>query len=159
MLTASACTTGGEDPARALGDERDSFAHVGGAADSPIKETCGEEQCQNGLDDDCDGGVDEDCFCLAGSTQRCYDGPPDRAGVGICGFGTQICSGATADEFGRWGPCIGSGQPAEVQCGAGLDFHCNGRIDEGCPCEVGTTRTCYTGPPDKIGRASCRERV
>ncbi|MBA2662214.1 MAG: hypothetical protein H0U74_07950 [Bradymonadaceae bacterium] len=105
---------------------------------------CGEisavEICGDGLDNNCNGLVDEGCPCT-GSSQRCYLGPPDKAGIGVCAWGIQHCLGEA------WGPCTGSVQPTLEQCGAdgrgnGLDNSCNGVVDDGCICTEGKTRPC-----------------
>ncbi|MEW5855117.1 MAG: MopE-related protein [Myxococcota bacterium] len=112
------------------------------------------EVCGDGLDNDCNGSVDEDCNCEPGATQRCYDGPPAQAGVGVCTFGTTTCI-QLGESYWGWSNCEGAGHPQEVVCGQHQDFHCNGIIDEGCPCEQGTTRPCYTGPAGTEGRGAC----
>jgi hypothetical protein len=123
-----------------------------GGAPSP---GCGaREMCGNGLDDDCDGRVDEDCACIPGMTQRCFPGDPALAGRGVCVYGTSTCEGT--GEFGTWSACVGAGAPREVECGRGMDFRCNGMVDEGCECAVGSTRACYTGPAGTEARGACR---
>ena len=112
------------------------------------------ETCNNGIDDNCNGMLDEGCACLPGMMQRCYDGPSERAGRGVCTYGTMRCTGD--GEFGTWSACEGSGQPRPVVCGMGLDFNCNGRIDEGCTCTPGMTRQCYSGPTGTQGVGTCR---
>ncbi|MBI5516285.1 MAG: hypothetical protein HY909_21040 [Deltaproteobacteria bacterium] len=127
-----------------------------GDGGTPSPMGCGpREVCNDGLDNDCNGMIDEGCVCLPGSTSRCYDGPPSRAGVGVCNFGMQRCEGS--GEFGTWSRCEGSGQPQPVRCGERMDFRCNGMIDEGCGCPPGMTRGCYPGPMGTAGVGLCRE--
>ena len=100
---------------------------------------CGaREMCGNGLDDDCNGMVDENCPCVPGMTQRCFPGDPALAGRGVCVYGTSTCEGT--GEFGTWSECAGAGAPRAVECGLGMDFRCNGMVEEGCECGVGATR-------------------
>ncbi len=123
-----------------------------GGATSP---GCGaREMCGNGLDDNCNGRVDEDCACVPGMTQRCFPGDPALAGRGVCVYGTSTCEGT--GEFGSWSACVGAGAPRAVECGMGMDFRCNGNVDEGCECAVGSTRACYTGPAGSEARGACR---
>jgi hypothetical protein len=113
------------------------------------------EVCGNGIDDNCNGVSDEGCACLPGSTQRCYNGVPSQAGVGVCNFGMQMCTGT--GEFGTWTPCMGAGRPREVVCGQRMDFRCNNIIDEGCNCRPGERRACYTGPTETRTVGLCRD--
>ena len=112
------------------------------------------EICGNGLDDNCDGRVDENCACLPGLTQACYGGFPAHAGVGVCTWGTQSCP--EGQDVATWGPCTGYGEPEPVVCGAGRDSLCSGQIDEGCDCNPGDERTCYTGPVGTATVGACR---
>jgi hypothetical protein len=126
----------------------------GGSATGDGGTGCGAtEVCDNGMDDNCDGRIDENCPCLPGATQRCYDGNPAQAGVGVCTWGMSTCAGS--GEFGTWGPCEGAGHPQDVVCGGGMDYHCDGRIDEGCACTAGATRGCYSGPAGTDGVGLC----
>jgi hypothetical protein len=145
---------GGAADDAALDDAAPVEGDGGASADGSVATPCGpRERCNNGLDDNCDGHIDEGCVCIPGSTIPCYDGPPSRAGVGVCTLGTQRCEGD--GEFGRWTACTGSGQPQPVRCGEGRDFACTGVIDEGCACTAGMTRPCYGGPMGTSGVGTC----
>lgn len=141
---ATASDGGGLQPGEDGGVTKD-----GGAPGCGPRELCG-----NNLDDDCNGRVDESCACIPGETQRCYPGDPSQAGRGVCVWGTSRCEGT--GEFGAWGACTGAGMPQPVQCGMGMDFRCNGMVDEGCVCAPGETRNCYTGPTGTEGVGACR---
>ncbi len=41
--------------------------------------------------------------------------------------------------------------------GNGLDDDCDGAVDEGCSCVLGTTRACFLGPPDRRGIGVCAD--
>src|SRR5262245_738345 len=61
------------------------------------------------------------------TTMRCYDGPANTVGVGICKAGTQTCIGAL-------GSCAGEVKPAaQEDCFNDLDDDCDGVVNNGCP--------------------------
>lgn len=89
----------------------------------------------------------------------------DGGGGGSDGGGLQLDdAGRTAD--GALPPvneCNPSCGDMEL-CGAmndgnGLDDDCNGMVDEGCICVTGTTRPCFTGPPDRRNRGACADGI
>ena len=120
----------------------------------------GSEVCGNGLDDDGNGNTDEHCACQLGLTQRCFVGDRALAGIGTCVLGSQTCF--PEGEFGAWGPCAGSGGPAEERCNE-ADDNCDGTVDEGCTCAPGMSRSCggeFDEPPIgvcRIGSQQCLE--
>jgi hypothetical protein len=113
----------------------------------------GPEICDNGLDDDGDGKVDEGCICKPGAEQDCFPDVARLAGVGTCKMGKQPCEGD--QEFGGWGKCTGAVTPAGEACD-GLDNDCDGVVDDGCACEVGERRGCYSGPAATENIGTCK---
>ncbi len=78
--------------------------------------------------------------------QVCNDGEQRLCGypsVGECRSGVQNC------ESGQWGICLGGVGPTEEICHDNKDNNCNDRVDEGCECREGETRTC--GPEQEVG--------
>ncbi|RME24171.1 MAG: hypothetical protein D6806_10000, partial [Deltaproteobacteria bacterium] len=100
------------------------------------------ESC-NLVDDDCDGATDED------TEQRCYDGPADTEGVGICRAGLMYCID------GEFSSCSGQVLPAPEACN-GMDDDCDGNIDEDLPslvCGLGACRTTVESCMDGAAQA------
>jgi len=44
-------------------------------------------------------------------------------------------------------------------CGDGLDNDANGFADEGCPCTLGSTQSCFIGPPNARGVGACLDGI
>ncbi|TAK31038.1 MAG: hypothetical protein EPO40_05980 [Myxococcaceae bacterium] len=107
------------------------------------------------VDNNCDGRVDEGCECAAGATRGCYAGPAGTAGLGVCRAGTQTCAAGAGGVGTAWGACAGAVLPGVETCNS-MDDNCDGRVDEGCQCTAGTTRSCYGGPAGTSGVGACR---
>lgn len=88
--------------------------------------------------------------CQDGHTRRCYTGPEQTRGVGLCKEGTQTC------VKNLWDKCVGEVTPVTEVCNA-QDDNCDGRVDEGCDCKPGDSRNCYTGPTGTAGQGACKE--
>jgi hypothetical protein len=131
------CEPDGEDGFTCVGLCRSGeSACVGGElqACSGQIEPAAADACE-GMDEDCDGEVDEGCDCRNDSTQPCYGGPTDTAGVGTCRRGTQTCVN------GAFGACSGAITPVTETCGnEGADNDCDAVADDiperGDPCTV-----------------------
>ncbi|MCZ7681702.1 MAG: putative metal-binding motif-containing protein [Sandaracinaceae bacterium] len=93
------------------------------------------ESC-NGADDDCDGTPDEDFVCVRGSSGSCLTS---------CGStGARTCGTSCT-----WNACV---PPAEMCNGA--DDDCDGLVDDGFTCAVGSTQTC-TSSCGSTGTQTC----
>lgn len=113
--------------AASIGDPSDDDSTEDPVPEQPVTPPADSESC-DGLDDDFDGQVDEGCTCSDGDNQPCYGGLPEHAGVGVCAYGEQACSGDS--EFGSWGSCDGFGLPSVEDCDDGVDNDCNGLVDD-----------------------------
>jgi len=95
------------DSARADLGHDDAGPRDAGADAACVSTACGTtERCFDGIDNDCDGTLDEDCGCAIGSTTRCIPAGTDPS-LALCSWGEMSCVGS--DEFGMWGPCMGTG--------------------------------------------------
>ena len=106
-----------------------------GNCDKPSDWESDESTCDK-KDNDCDGTTDEGCRCD-------YDGKS----TGVCKNGTiggsgncKAPSSYSSDESG--------------ECDA-KDNDCDGKVDEGCSCNPGTSESCYTGPQGTEGVGVC----
>ncbi|MEZ4301661.1 MAG: MopE-related protein, partial [Polyangiaceae bacterium] len=94
-------------------------------------------------------------MCTPGETKSCYSGPDGTEGVGLCKAGTQTCK-ANGDGFG---PCTGEVLPADEVCATAGDDDCDGQTNEDgadCSCIPGSTKACYSGPPETEGVGPCK---
>ena len=97
-----------------------------------------------------DAGAGSGCS-PEGTIEACYPGPASTHEIGECRDGSRTC------QDGSWGACTGAVLPQSEVCGDLLDNDCNGVSDEGCPCQTGTTRACYTGPAATRGIGICTD--
>ncbi|MBX3125311.1 MAG: hypothetical protein KF718_01270 [Polyangiaceae bacterium] len=88
--------------------------------------------------------------CWEGAEEACYTGPPSTQGIGECKDGTTTCS------KGVFGPCVGDVGPATEVCDD-KDNNCNGIVDEGCACQTGESRPCYSGPSGTANEGKCKD--
>ncbi|HAA55554.1 MAG TPA: hypothetical protein DCE42_12405 [Myxococcales bacterium] len=112
--------------------------------------------CQKVLKETCTSPEGEDakfCLppCLSGQTRPCYTGPQGTKDVGLCKAGTQTCTAQAT-----WGSCLEQILPKGEQCNE-KDDNCDGKVDEGCDCTPGQTRSCYTGTFSSQGKGECKD--
>jgi hypothetical protein len=104
---------------------------LGGAWSACSIEPAALDGCEPGDDASCNGVANEDCACIGSETRSCAEG----GALGRCATGVQTC------VQGEWGACSISPAVADG-CDLDNDANCNGVENEGCDCEVGTTRSC-----------------
>ncbi len=115
----------------------------------PSANTC------DGIDRQCDGMPLAGCICTPGTMRVCYSGPAGTEGVGACRAGTQTCARGAGGIGSLWGACSGEVLPGPIVCD-GIDHVCNGNYASDCPCTLGATRSCYSGPAGTAGVGTCR---
>lgn len=81
----------------------------------------------------CEGDAEEQCEGVEGNR---------------CNPGTRYC----IDGF--WSICDARVQPVAKLCDV---LNCADELNAGCECLVGTSRLCYEGPEDTLGRGPCRQ--
>ncbi len=155
ILVSPACDSSGEGESRHRGGDAGAGAvasggsagvstttNEGGTGGAAGGQPVDQEPC-NGIDDDQDGKIDEGCSCEPGTTQDCFGGPIDKAELGLCSLGTQLCQ-----SDGSWGECEGQVLPAAEKCDA-LDHDCDGEPRNGnpetAPCDTGELGICSQG--------------
>jgi hypothetical protein len=96
------------------------------------------------------GGGGSTPACTPGEVVTCYSGAAGTEDVGACRGGEKTC-----DASGAFGACEGEVAPAAETCGNALDDDCNGKIDDGCPCDPGEVVDCYSGGASTMGVGIC----
>ncbi len=88
--------------------------------------------------------------CIDGAQRSCFEGDAKKRHQGVCKDGIQTC------RNGQWGPCVGQVLPQTEACN-GKDDDCDSRVDEGCDCVDGQTRSCYTGKAETRRKGICKD--
>ena len=124
-------------------------AFVNCDAPKPQQEVC------DGTDNNCDGKIDEVCNCVHGKCEACYTGvPATTKGVGPCKAGQRCCT------KGTWGKCENEVLPeTKENCTDSIDNDCNGTVNDGCTCTIGTKAPCGTDEGEcKKGEKVCKSQ-
>jgi hypothetical protein len=106
---------------------------------------------------DTDAGTDggESTFCVPNESVSCYTGPDNTAGVGRCQSGQKTC----LPDGSAFGACDGEVVPTNEDCTTATDEDCDGQIldvEDGCLCEPGKQRSCYTGAEGTENHGLCK---
>ena len=80
-----------------------------------------------------------------------WDSSPDDE---VCEFVMQECLNPITD-FG----CLPAMEKEFPNYCNGLDDDCDGKVDEGCFCDVGQTQPCFRGEPNKRNVGSCQDGI
>ena len=115
------------------------------------------ESC-NGADDDCDGDSDEDAHlaCYPSGVDGCTLQAGAYVCTGLCSAGTRWCVDGVLDD-----DCKGYTPQQTESCarlnGVAVDEDCDGVVDDGCPCNDGESKDCYTGAAGTETHPPCRQ--
>jgi hypothetical protein len=108
-----------------------------------------------------DGGTDAGDVDAAADAQvdaQREAGPQADAGAGSDANVSDAAPGALCPSSALVPEgCVDLGGRDERLAGLcdGFDNNCDGRVDEGCPCDLGSVRPCFPGPPSRAHTGAC----
>jgi hypothetical protein len=132
---------------------------VGTLPDTTVRETDGGRDLEVAPEPDAGAEVSDEPDLGAGEDVPEETGSEDLGGEDDADEPDGYELDVVEDETGTSGPVacdpLPTGYTGTEICGDGLDNDGDGLVDEGCPCALGATQSCFPGDPAQLGVGQC----